>query len=559
MSAAAPVARTLVVGTGRANAYATIGDALSAAADGAVVTVAPGTYLEAIYLNGVSATIVAADGPGTVVVDAGTLPYPALACTGGTVEIRDVTIRAGEAPVVTVDSGRLRLDRCEVAAGSGTGIRVTNGSRVTMSRVKVHGGRTGLVIDDSTGTVEECEISDVDGDGIIVRHGADPVLRACAVRNCGDRGCYVYQYGRPTLEGCTFVDVGDIGIAVVHESAPVIRRCTVARSRGPGLSFGRGCGGSVEACRFEDVGGEEIRLAEGAHPVVAAGDVKSSGAALTVGTDEDRVAALLSELDAMVGLAGVKDEVRTLIDEIQVNEWRQMSGLSVGNLSHHLIFTGAPGTGKTTVARIYGRILSALKVLPKDTFLEVTRQDLVVGYLGQTAAKTTEVFQRALGGVLFIDEAYTLARTVGAGRDFGQEALDTLVKLMEDHREEIAVIAAGYTDEMVEFLAVNPGLTSRFARTVEFANYTVEQLVSITGRMAESADYTLEPATNEVLRRHFATLPRTRTFGNAREARRLFESVRKAQARRLRQLGRRPTLEELRLIRAADLVAAVGS
>src|SRR5262249_48653127 len=221
---------------------------------------------------------------------------------------------------------------------------------------------------------------------------------------------------------------------------------------------------------------------------------------------------LLAELDAMVGLTGVKAEVHSLIDELQVNEWRRSAGLSVSSGSNNLIFTGAPGTGKTTVARIYGKLLDALAVLPHGGFREVSRRDLVGQYLGHTAEKTASVFEEAKGGVLFIDEAYTLSRSAGSN-DFGQESIDTLVKLMEDHRHEIAVIVAGYTREMAEFLDANPGLASRFSKSIEFANYAPEDLLVITKRMTAADDYRLTESTEPVLLEYFRQMQHDPNFG----------------------------------------------
>jgi SpoVK/Ycf46/Vps4 family AAA+-type ATPase len=195
-------------------------------------------------------------------------------------------------------------------------------------------------------------------------------------------------------------------------------------------------------------------------------------------------------------------------------------------------------------------------VLPGGDFKEVSRRDLVGQYIGHTAEKTTSVFEQALGGVLFIDEAYTLSRSAGTSADFGQEAIDTLVKLMEDHRDQVAVIVAGYTGDMVNFLDANAGLASRFAKTLEFENYSPAELVLIVQRIARNDDYLLAPGLDEALWEWFEQIERDQNFGNAREARKLLEGMRKAQSGRLRGLGRMPSRDDLRTLVLDDLLAA---
>jgi SpoVK/Ycf46/Vps4 family AAA+-type ATPase len=208
------------------------------------------------------------------------------------------------------------------------------------------------------------------------------------------------------------------------------------------------------------------------------------------------------------------------------------------------------------VARIYGQLLKALGVLPGGDFKEVSRRDLVGQYIGHTAEKTTSVFEQALGGVLFIDEAYTLSRSAGASADFGQEAIDTLVKLMEDHRDNVAVIVAGYTDDMADFLDANAGLASRFAKTLEFENYSPDELVLIVRRIARNDDYLLGAGLDEALLEWFGQIERDQNFGNAREARKLLEGMRKVQSGRLRALGRMPSRDDLRTLVLDDLLGA---
>jgi ATPase family associated with various cellular activities (AAA)/AAA lid domain len=266
---------------------------------------------------------------------------------------------------------------------------------------------------------------------------------------------------------------------------------------------------------------------------------------------------LLVELDALIGLIGVKAEVRLVTNLLQVQKLRKERNLPVVEGSRHLVFTGNPGTGKTTVARLLARIYRTLGVVEKGHLVETDRAGLVAGFVGQTALKVTEKFDEAMGGVLLIDEAYALAR--GGERDFGREAIDTLVKLIEDRRDALAVIAAGYPDEMSDFIDSNPGLRSRFPKTIEFADYSSEELVKIFTGLCKKNRY--EPTDDALVaaRTFFDKQDRTKGFGNGRVARNMFESAVAAQASRLMLRGKdaaTPTDNELLALEAADIGAS---
>lgn len=241
------------------------------------------------------------------------------------------------------------------------------------------------------------------------------------------------------------------------------------------------------------------------------------------------------ELDELIGLGKVKDEVRSLANFVKIQKQREAQGLKIPKMSYHLVFTGSPGTGKTTVARIVARIYKDLGVLKKGHTVETDRGGLVSGYMGQTALKTDSLIDKALDGVLFIDEAYALVPEDGSGSDYGQEAISTLLKRMEDNRDRLVVIIAGYSKEMKRFIDSNPGLQSRFNRYIDFPDYSASELKDIFMMYLRKNQYNITPAAEELLKEKldYAVAHKDRNFGNARYVRNMFEKSIQEQANRL--------------------------
>jgi SpoVK/Ycf46/Vps4 family AAA+-type ATPase len=272
--------------------------------------------------------------------------------------------------------------------------------------------------------------------------------------------------------------------------------------------------------------------------------------------DKPDLNALLAKLDALVGLSKIKANVKSLINLVKVRKLREENGLVVPPMSLHMVFMGNPGTGKTTVARILAELYCAIGVLSKGHLTEVDRSGLVAGFVGQTAIKTGDVIKKALGGILFIDEAYALVSKDGTN-DFGHEAVETLLKAMEDNRDDFIVIVAGYEGLMEEFISSNPGLESRFNRYFVFEDYTSDELFTIFDGMCEKNQYVLSNDAREFSRKFFRRLydARNENFGNARDVRNFFEDVVSVHSDRVSEIEK-PTRDDLMTFTKADLEKA---
>jgi Cdc6-like AAA superfamily ATPase len=294
---------------------------------------------------------------------------------------------------------------------------------------------------------------------------------------------------------------------------------------------------------------EPVKPPKPAEPATTGKSSSGKGSGSTTNSDP------FEELEALVGIAEVKEQIKSLSNLIKVQQMRKAKGMQAVQVSLHSVFTGAPGTGKTTVARLYAGILKELGILKKGHLVEVDRTELVAGYLGQTAMKTEGIINQAMDGVLFIDEAYSLAPQ-DSEDSYGDEAVNVLLKRMEDDRDRFVVIVAGYAEEMHQFIDSNPGLSSRFSRYIEFPNYSAKDLVEIFSKICAKNEYSLGDGMADALEAHFEAqlTGADRKFGNARYARNLFEKLLEHQSNRVAALPD-PTETDISTLEKSDLEA----
>ncbi|WP_101896991.1 right-handed parallel beta-helix repeat-containing protein [Embleya scabrispora] len=439
------------------------------------------------------------------------------------------------------------------AATGRAGIEVGPDARPTLRRVRVaRAGTAGVVVHERAAPVlEDCAVTDSAGSAMVVWTDAAPVVRAGALTGAGKNGVYLKGGAGGEFTDCVLAGSAYPAVYVAAGAAPVLRACTFRDCPGDATIEDPEQTSAVFAdCVARGVAEVLVSGRGTAPPAGPNGLAEGSGAADDPAEAPADLGTLLAELEELVGLARVKHDVATLVQLMQLVRRREEAGLTPPPLSRHLVFAGNPGTGKTTVARLYGRILAALGMLSRGHLVEADRGALVGEYVGHTAPRTTAIFRKALGGVLFIDEAYSL--TSAGGSDFGQEAIATLVKLMEDHRDDIVVIVAGYPDEMHRFIDSNPGLDSRFNRTVVFEDYASADLVRIVEHQAAAYEYTLDESARAGLLAYFDSVPRDRRFGNGRSARQAFQEMTERHARRISAIAE-VTPEDLVSLRAPDL------
>ncbi|MFD7119741.1 right-handed parallel beta-helix repeat-containing protein [Streptomyces sp. NPDC059922] len=497
--------------------------------------------------------------------------YPAVWVSDGATVVLD-SCRVHDVPdaLFVLDRGsRADVVDTDISQVRNTAVSVSDGATAQLDDCRIREVSTGAWFRDhgSGGTLNSCTIDGVQT-GVIVTKGADPTIERCTVTSPAEAGFYVSAEGRGTFHSCRVTGSGGYGFHVMDGCRTTLTRCRTERCARGGYDFAED-GPTVEDCTSDESGvlvpptpalepSAVLTAAQSAGLLgaVPAQSTQSATARLLDTVPEATTPAraseaVLGELDSLVGLDSVKREVRALTDMIEVGRRRKEAGLKAASVRRHLVFTGSPGTGKTTVARLYGEILHSLGVLERGHLVEVSRVDLVGEHIGSTAIRTQEAFDRARGGVLFIDEAYALSPE-DSGRDFGKEAIDTLVKLMEDHRDAVVVIVAGYTAEMERFLTVNPGVASRFSRTITFSDYVPEELLRIVEQQSEEQEYRLGEGTAEALLKYFTALPKGPAFGNGRTARQTFESMVERHAGRVAQLPETST-DDLTLLYADDL------
>lgn len=487
----------------------------------------------------------------------------AASCVLDTCELRDI----GGSAIVANEAGVLEVRSCVLRAVGGSGVVASGQARLTASNTRISrvtgsavvieqqatAGLRHVAVTDigdvgfllgSTGSVslEECSVLGSAGDGVRAAGSCAAELRECRVVAAGGHGLHLTARSTSRVAGCEITRSGADGILVADTAQASLNRCRVRDGQSNGCQFGPESSGSVAGSEFTGNAGDGVRIhnPDAVHVTSCVlRDNRGSGLRLLpdAAASADRIPRQrahslsdpLRQLLGLVGLDEAKREIVSLTNLVRMAQRRDAAGLSAPPTARHLVFVGAPGTGKTTVARLYGAILADLGVLASGHLVEVTRIDLVGQTVSDTVIRTTDAFTSALGGILYIDQAQSL----GSEQDLDREVANTLAELMAEHGGDLVVIAAGPVSDMREFLAAKRGVVTRFDRTIEFRDYTPAELVTIVQFHCQRHDYRVDDAAGAALLRYFGTISADRRHGNGRAAQRMFERMVDRQASRL--------------------------
>jgi SpoVK/Ycf46/Vps4 family AAA+-type ATPase len=584
--------------------FRTLSEAVLAADPGDTIVVHPGTYRESILIEK-QVKIIGMGILGQVIL-MGTNSY-SLEMKTDFASIENMIINyegEGGFGAVYIAKGSPIIEQCELSSTAGPVLGISHEGDPVLKRCKIHSGQdAGVhVFDGGQGLLVDCDICFHKSACVVIERGADPVFRRCRIYGGGNAGVLVSDQGKGSFETCDIYANAKAGLAIIHEGNPRLTKCRIfdghdagifATERGQGhledckiygnemlnvaikreanpqfrrcqiyegkqlglLIADRGLG-ILEDCEIYGHAGQGLWIKDGnpqlvncvindrSNLLISSTDILHSTARME---DRESLAMLLQELEGFVAMESMKQSILDLVDYIEYVKDRQRLGMkSAETLTLHMLFVGNPGTGKTTVARLLGKLFKSMGLLEKGHVVEVDRSSLIAEYVGQTAMKTERAIQSALGGILFIDEAYTLAKSDSA-QDYGKEAIEVILKRMEDLSGHFVVVAAGYPREMKTLIDINPGLRERFKQTIHFPDYTPDELLLIARHMALSEEYILHSDFEVLLHDYFMEQYRMRdfSFGNARLVRNCLEKVKMAHARRIAKLPRDKRTKEV--------------
>lgn len=478
---------------------------------------------------------------------------------------------AEKAGIMVLGTGRGSIENCEIYSNKSSNVVIKNESDTVIRDCKIYNSENGGVLlkKNVHSILENCEIYGNKFSNIIIVDESDPVIRGCKIYNSGQNGVWVKEKGRGTIENCEIYSNKFPNITIKDGSDLKIKGCKIYNSEKNGVFVKEKGLGHIENCEIYGNAKKDILISEDSHLEILGSTKKlvEEKEQLNKAKQDDflqpslELADILVELDSLIGMDNIKEEIRKIIKYIQFNKELASFGIESENAqvtASHTVLYGNPGTGKTTVAKLLGKLYKAMGLLPSGHVVQVNREKLVGKHIGHTAPKTKSKIDEAQGGVLFIDEAYYLTNS-GSKNDFGPEAIGVILEEMENRKGEFVVIVAGYEKEMMSFLEANPGLKSRFTQNIHLQDYTPDEMLQIARKMVKDKKRELSPDAEELLHKQFTALWRKRDqfFSNARTVRNHIEGMLPAQAQRCMQVPREQWTKEFLLTLTAEDVQAV--